>query len=66
VRISGERGIKNFACYLVDMLTAVAKQKRPKASRPNVVDITSGEYVRTDSMRALCDSTMKQFLSVAQ
>lgn len=66
VRIGGERGIKNFASYLVDMLTAVAKNKRPKTSRPNVVDIVSGDYVRMDNMRALCDSNMKQFLAVAK
>ena len=66
VKISGKLAVKNFACFLVDLLTAVAKQKRPKASRPHVADIMSPDYVRTDTMRALCDSNMKQFLSVAQ
>lgn len=66
VKISGKLGVKNFAGFLVDLLTAVAKNKRPKSERPNVVDIMSDEYVRTDTMRALCDSDMKQFLAVAK
>lgn len=66
VKIGGKLGVKNFAGFLVDLLTAVAKNKRPKASRPNVVDIMNDNYVRTDTMRALCDSNMKQLLAVAK
>jgi hypothetical protein len=66
VKIGGKLGVKNFAGFLVDLLTAVAKNKRPKDQRPNVVDIMKGDYVRTDTMRALCDASMEQFLSVAQ
>jgi hypothetical protein len=66
VKISGNLGVKNFACFLVDLLTAVAKNKRPRTSRPNVTDLMKVDYVRPDTMRSLCDSDMKQFLAVAK
>jgi hypothetical protein len=62
VRISGEKGIKKFAEFMVDLIAAVVKSKSGK--RVNVKDILDEGYVRV-TPRHVCDSTMGEFMSVA-